>query len=48
MKGIIQRFRLKVPERLGEENRLRVQVESEDEEHILLGLLGRSSLCYWT
>jgi len=32
MMDIIQSFRLKVPERLGQENRLRLQVEREDEE----------------
>jgi len=34
MTDIIQRFRLKVPERLGEENSHRLQVEREDEEPI--------------
>jgi hypothetical protein len=48
MKDIIRSFRLKVPERLGEENRLRLQVEREGREPTLLDLLGRRSLYYWT
>ena len=45
---IIHRFWLKVPERLGEENRFRLQMEREEEEPTLLGFLGRRSLYYCT
>jgi hypothetical protein len=48
MTDIIRSFRLKVLERLGEETRLRLQVEREGREPTMLDLLGRHSLYYCT